>query len=247
VTFRDRLATGEPMVGVFCLIPAIEVIEVAGHAGFDFVIVDMEHGPYGFDSLRALLAASRIPVVVRVRTAEPADIGSALDIGADGVLVPHVSSLEMATAVVRASHFTPEGDRGANPYVRAAGYGSTPDWYAQANKSVAVMVMVEGVAGIRAMPQIVGLTGLDAVFLGPVDLSHALGFPGQVDHPQVVAELEKVAALGAEHGVATAAFAPDPERAQAWWRRGVRVVACGVDTQILHASMTATAAAARPV
>jgi len=117
------------------------------------------------------------------------------------VLVPHVSSVEMAQSVLRAARFTPRGDRGANPYVRAAGYGTTPDWLRAANESVVVMLMVEGTDGIAAMPGIVGLDGLDAVFLGPVDLSHALGVPGQVDHPEVVSALEKVAVLGAEHGV----------------------------------------------
>ena len=109
--------------------------------------------------------------VVRVRWSEPALIGAALDAGAAGVLVPHVQSARDAAAVVEAARFPPDGGRGAHPWVRAAGYAAPDDWHARANDDVAVIAMVEGKDGVAAVDEILATPGLDAVFLGPVDLA----------------------------------------------------------------------------
>jgi 4-hydroxy-2-oxoheptanedioate aldolase len=238
---RARLRSGDLMVGTFSLVPAPEVIELIAIAGFDFVIIDMEHGPYDLGSTRAAVVAAQgrgLPAVVRIARPEPALIGLVLDLGSDGVLVPHVSSAAVAREVIRAARFAPEGARGANPYVRAAGYGATRGWFARANRDVAVMMMIEGEEGVNATSQIARLPGVDALFLGPVDLSHALGVPGRPDHPRVVARLEEAARHAAEEGVATAVFTPEPQGVAAWRRRGVRMVACGVDTDLIRGAFT---------
>jgi 4-hydroxy-2-oxoheptanedioate aldolase len=165
-----------------------------------------------------------------VPTAEPAGIGRVLDLGAAGVLVPHVDSAAAARAVVRAARFAPDGERGANPYVRSGGYGGDSALLARAGRDAAVLVMVEGAAGVAAVPEILAVPGLDGIFLGPVDLSHSLGVPGQTEHPRVIGTLREVAAQAAAAGVAAAVFAPEPRRARDWLQRGLRLVACGVDT-----------------
>jgi len=240
---RPRLRSGEPCVGTFSLIPSPEVIEIIALAGFDFVIIDMEHGVYDLGGARAALtaaAAHGLRAIVRVPLLEPAVIGAALDIGADAVLVPHVSCGDDALRAVRAARFAPEGARGANPYVRGTGYGSVSDWHAQANARIAVMVMIEGLEGIAAAPEILRTPGLDAVFLGPVDLSQAMGLPGQPGHPRVIAALESVAREAVAHGIATAVFAPDPDTARRWLKHDVRMVACGVDTNLIRSALTRT-------
>ena len=248
VPLRARLAAGERLVGTFSLVPAVEIIEIVAVAGFDFVICDMEHGPYDLGSLRHALLAARarsLPVVVRVRDADPAAIGAVLDLGCDGVLVPQVASAEEARAVVAAARFTPEGERGAHPFVRAADYGADRDYFARAGRATAVMLMIEGLGGIAAAPRIARLPGVDALFLGPVDLSHAMGLPGRPDHPRVVAELERVARDAADAGTATAVFTASPEAVPVWWGRGVPVVACGVDTELVRAAFARAVATAR--
>ena len=106
--------------------------------------------------------------------------------------------------------------------------------------------MIEGRAGIEAVTEIMSVPGLDAIFLGPVDLSHSLGVPGQVDHPLVREALEGVAAKAAAQGMATAVFAPDAAHTRAWWPLGIRLVACGVDTQLIRTAFAEVVSAARP-
>ncbi|MFW5679681.1 MAG: HpcH/HpaI aldolase family protein [Pseudomonadota bacterium] len=232
-TLRARLRAGERLLATFCLVPSVEMVELIALAGFDAVILDTEHGPYGTGQLGPLILAARargIAPIVRVRTGEASLIGAALDVGASGVLVPMVASRAAAEAVVRAARFAPEGSRGANPWVRAGDFGARAGWFAEANAEVAVIAMIEGEAGVEAAGDIVATPGLDAVFLGPVDLSHALGVPGEVDHPRVVETIEAVIEGASAQGLATALFTPGAERARHWFARGVGLVALGCDT-----------------
>ncbi len=233
LSLRHRLRRGPPLVATFSIIPSFEVVEMIGLAGFDAVILDMEHGAYGVEALGPLLLAARtrgLFPIARVRTNEASLIGAALDAGAAGVLVPQVSSAAAALAAVSAARFAPEGSRGANPWVRAADFTAGPPWFAQANQDVAAMVMIEGREGVEAVPDILNTPSLDAVFLGPVDLSHALGVPGETEHPLVLAQVERVVAQAAERGMSVAVFAPTPKGARRWLDRGVGFVAVGMDT-----------------
>jgi 4-hydroxy-2-oxoheptanedioate aldolase len=246
---RTMLASGRQMLGTFSIVPSIELIEMIGFAGFDFVIIDMEHGPYSINQVRAGLTAARahdLMSIVRVPDCAPAMIGAVLDAGANGVLVPQVDSADGARAAVAAARFAPEGERGAHPWVSASGYGKVTDWFAVANRETAVMVMIEGKGGISAISEIIATPGLDAIFLGPVDLSHSLGVPGETGHPLVLEAMQAVAEKAAASGLATAVFAPDPERARSWWPYGIRLVACAVDSQLILGAFAHTAVAARP-
>jgi 4-hydroxy-2-oxoheptanedioate aldolase len=245
---RAELASGQCLLGTFSIIPSREVIELIALAGFDFVIIDMEHGPYGLESVRDGLITAHgrnLQTIVRVPDAQAALIGAVLDLGAGGVLVPQIHCAEDARAAVEAARFTPEGSRGAHPWVRASGYGNEADWFAKANAEAAVLVMIEGVDGIKAVPQILDVPGLDGIFLGPVDLSHSMGVPGQTEHPLVIGALEEVAAAASTRGMASAVFAPDWRRAQSWWPLGIRLIACGVDTKMIGEQLAAVAAQAR--
>lgn len=247
--FRDRLREPAPILTTFSILRSAEAVEIVALAGFDAVILDLEHGPYGIETLGPLVLAARargIPAIARVARNDAAMIGAVLDAGAAGVLVPQVATPEEAAAAVRAARFAPDGARGANSWVRAADFAGTPDWFARANAAVAAIVMIEGAAGVENAEAIVATPGLDGVFLGPVDLSHALGVPGEVDHPRVVETMRAVVAAAARSGVATAVFAPTPAGARRWFALGVKMVACGVDTGHLVAALAAVAAAARP-
>lgn len=245
---RARLAAGEPLLATFNVLPSADVVELIALAGFDAVIVDLEHGPHDLGVVRHSVVAAHslgLHTIVRVRTLEPSAIGAVLDVGADGVLVPHVESAEDARTVVTAARFAPEGTRGANPWVSAARYGHTPDWFGTANTEVAALVMIESAEALKALPEICALPGLDAVFFGPMDLSHSLGVPGQTAHPTVVTALTEATDLAAAAGVATGVFAPDPATARTWRRRGTRLIACGVDSGLIREALIAAANAAR--
>jgi 2-keto-3-deoxy-L-rhamnonate aldolase RhmA len=232
-SLRERLASEAKFIVTFCIVPHGDVVELIGLAGFDGVILDMEHGPLSIDSLPGLIRAAHaasIFALVRVPDASPSQIGSALDAGADGIIVPQIGSAEAARSVAEASRFAPSGKRGANPWVRAAGFSGRPSWFAEANERVVVLVMIEGREGVEAAEEIIETPGLDGVFLGPVDLSHAVGVPGQIDHPDVVAKIREVVELARRHGKTTAVFAPTPQGARAWLSSGVKMAAVGVDT-----------------
>ncbi len=122
---RERLKSGAPLLATFSIIPSVEVVELIGLAGFDAVILDIEHGAHGSEALGTLILAAMargIYPVVRVRSSDPAEIAAALDAGAAGVIVPQIGSLAEAEKAVRAARFAPDGNRGANPFVRGADY-----------------------------------------------------------------------------------------------------------------------------
>lgn len=245
---RQRLREGDPLLACFSIIPAVEAVEILGLAGFDATILDLEHGPWGTEALGPLIAAAHsrgIHAIVRVLKNDAAMIGAALDAGADGVLVPQIATPAEAEAVVRAARFAPEGTRGANSWVRAAGFNGAADWFARANAEVAVIVMIEGREGVENAARIMETPGLDGVFLGPVDLSHALGVPGETEHPAVLERMRAVMEAAHGRGLSPAVFAPTPAAARRWLEMGARIVACGVDTGHLFRAFQETAIACR--
>ena len=230
---RHRLRESEPFLALFSIIPAVEVVELAAVAGFDGIILDTEHGSYGTGSLPALILAARVGGIfptVRVRSNDAALIGAALDAGAAGVLVPQIGSLAQARRAVQAARFAPAGTRGANPWVRAGGYGFAPQWFDRANDEAAVLLMIEGEGGLRAADRILELPDLDGVFLGPVDLSHSLGVPGEIEHPAVTQAATGTIRRALDAGVAAGIFAATAQQAATWFDRGAGFVAVGVDT-----------------
>lgn len=233
---RQRLQHAPALLGMFSMVASIEVVEMIGLSGFDFVILDMEHGPYGVQALGPLILAARargLTPLARVRANDPALIGAALDVGADGVLVPQVCSAQAARDLVDAARFAPQGRRGVNPWVRAADYAGGPDWFERANASVGVIAMVEGPEGLAAVQDILDVDGLDAVFLGPVDMAQSLGLGLQPEHPRVIEAISAVVEVAARKGKATGVFAPTPAAARRWLERGVRFVAVSEDSAVI--------------
>ncbi len=239
IPLRQRLRQKPPMLGMFSIISSVEIVEMIGLAGFDAVILDLEHGPYGIQAVGPLILAARarnVVPIVRVRACDPALIGAALDAGAAGVMVPQVTTAKAAREIVAAARFAPEGRRGVNPYVRAGDFTAEPDWFEKTNRAIAVMAMIEGREGIDALPEILEVPNLDAVFLGPVDLSQSLGVGLQPEHPRVIEAVAGVVKAAAERGKATAVFAPGAAAARRWLERGVDFVAVSEDTAIISAA-----------
>lgn len=237
---RERLRSGVPLIATFSIIPSVEVVELVGLAGFDAVVLDIEHGAHGSEALGPLILAARargIYPLVRVRSSDPTGIAAALDAGAAGVIVPQIGSLAEAERAVRAARFAPDGNRGANPFVRAADYSGRLEWFAEANRDVAVLLMIEGLGGLEAAEQIVALPHLDGIFIGPIDLSHALGVPGETGHAGVVAAIRSVIAACGTCGVTAGIFAGTPEAARRWIGEGVTLVAVGADAAYLRAAL----------
>lgn len=222
----ELLRGSRALLGMFVGIPSPALVEMCGHAGFDFVIVDNEHGPAGIESTEHMLRAARgAGIVPVVRTLEQ-DILRILDIGASAIQVPQVNSGDQARRIVAAAKYPPVGSRGAAFSTRAAGYGffgGEPHVKAS-NEGTSVIVMAETRAAIENIDEIVAVPGVDAVFFGPNDLSFSLGYPGQMQHREVVAAIEHGVARALAAGVAPGVLAPTIEDFHRLRRIGVRYI-----------------------
>lgn len=246
---RDRLHAGAQMLGTFVIVPRVEIVETAAAAGFDVVVLDCEHGPFGVETLPPLLAAARgagVHAVVRVPPGDAHSIGAALDCGADGVLVPHVGSGEDARRVAEASRFPPVGIRSLHPWVRGARYGSSAPYVETADRSTAVLAMVEGQDAHTELDAIVGTAGIDGAFVGPLDLAVSLGLGATPGDARVTAAARDIVGRSAAAGKVTAIFAPTPEDARGWFAAGVGLVVLSVDTALVRSGFEAAVEAARP-
>ncbi len=204
-------------------------------AGLDWVCIDQQHGWNAGHDCTDLVAAVRAAgahALVRVAWNRPEEIGRVLDAGAEGVIVPMVESAEEARAAVAAVRYAPEGRRSWG--AARTPYTSVPADAAAANASTACLVMVESPAAVDRVPEIAAVPGLDGVFLGPFDLSLALGLP----LPQLLADrsdgsaLLRVVAACAENGIVAAAYGGTPARAQLLGEHGFTVLAVGADDAV---------------
>jgi 2-keto-3-deoxy-L-rhamnonate aldolase RhmA len=241
---RAELADpGTRLTATFLLLPRVEMVELLAAAGFDAVLVDLEHGPIADAELPGIVAAGHgagVYVLARLGERAPATIGRVLDCGVDGVVLPHVESAADAREAVDAARFPPDGSRSLNPYVRAAGYDAQETFLATANAGVAVLVMVEGKDGLAALDEIAAVAGIDSVFVGPVDLSTSLGFPGQPEHPLVLEKVRDLMDRLAEAGVGTGIYCPTPAAAARWQQAGARLAALSADIAMAGAGFRRT-------
>ena len=238
-SFATRLRRGELLVGSIVTLAAPEVAEILSTSGLDWLFIDGEHGPIDFLAAQRLLIASRVPCLVRVPEASEAAIKRALDIGAAGVIVPMVNSAAQARAVVSFAKYPPRGVRGVGR-VRAQGYGfDFARYMATANDETVVVAQCEHVAAVEAIDAIAAVEGLDAVLVGPYDLSGSMGLLGQVDHPDVLAAIARVAAACERAGRTRAIFTASPEAMKAFVAQGYSLVAVGVDVAALGAAARA--------
>ncbi len=227
---KGRLGRGETAVGSFVNLPSPEAAELLGWTGFDFVIIDAEHGPADVETVsnmvRAVESTDATPIV-RIAMNHPQNALRHLDTGAQGLQVPMVNTVEDARLAVRATLYPPQGSRGLAG-VRAATFGlaETVAEYAEtANDQLLVIVQIETVEALSALDAILEVGGVDIVFFGATDLSSSMGIPGRTTAPRVVQAIadggEKVMGAGRVAGT----IVGSPEAAREWRARGFRYIA----------------------
>jgi len=246
-SLRGRLRGGErPVLATFVMIPRIEIVELVAAAGFEAVIFDLEHGPIAATDLPPLSAAATaagIFSIARAPTNASWVVGNLLDNGVDGVLVPHIESGEDARRLGAAGRFAGEGERSLNPFVRGNRYGLGEDGgTGAANERVAVIAMAEGEAALKSFDEIATAPGIDAVFVGPVDLSSAMGYAGDTEHPEVIAAIRELFARAAELGVTIAVYAHEAPAARRWLDLGAGLVALSADAAMAYRGFRAVRA-----
>ena len=231
--FRKKLANGL-VLGPFSKSMDPAFVEAMGHAGMDYVILDLEHGPNDVTTLADLIRAAEVAgllPIVRVRSDE--QIGQALDLGAGGVQVPHVAGAERARKVIEEARFAPLGRRGVCRYVRAADYSAKDRfaYFREANEAV-IVLQVEGTEGLANLDGILGVEGVDVIFVGVYDLSQSLGIVGQVEDPRVSGKLVEIRDRCRERGIAVGTFVESVEAARRWHAMGLSYLSYSVDVGI---------------
>jgi len=233
--FRSRLLAGELLVGTMVTQGSAEIAELLAGVGFDWLFVDGEHSPLAAaDVQRVLLGAGRdTPCLVRVAASEESAIKQALDSGAAGIIVPMVNSAEQAAQVVRWAKYPPLGSRGVG-VGRAHGYGMNLKGYLDtANDDISVVIQAEHIKAVENIERIVEVQGIDAVFIGPYDLSASLGKIGELDHPQILAAVDHVTQVCRQVNVALGCFGLTAEAVRPYMERGYTLITVGIETMIL--------------
>lgn len=213
---KRKFASGLFALGTFNAIPSSAVVNVIGCAGFDFIVIDAEHGPIGMETAEDMVRAAEVEgmsPIIRVSESNPALILRALDIGAHGVQIPQISNRLQAQEAVHYAKYPPLGERGFSPFTRAGAYSlkKSLTHTVEANKNTMVVLNVEGVEGIANLDEILKVEGIDVVFLGPYDLSQSMGKPGEVDDPEVVDGIRSCAEKIRAAGLVAGCFARDTD------------------------------------
>ena len=236
-SLKKRLRNGEKVLGVFVTSVDAAVTELAALAGFDFVVIDTEHGPlqpmHVLDHVRAA-EARNIAAVCRSTNTEATTILRVLDVGSHGIQAPQVNSEEMAQQVVAAATYYPMGKRGmAIPRALDFGMNDLMTAFQQSNEAMLVAVHCETKESLDQIEEIAATPGIDVIFLGPFDLSQSLGIPGQVNHALISGAADRILAACKRYGKAAGIFAGDGTQARRRMQQGFQYVTINMDLTLL--------------
>jgi 4-hydroxy-2-oxoheptanedioate aldolase len=231
-----RLGIDRPAIGTFVNLGSALATEACAMAGLDWLLVDLEHGSGSEDALVGQVLAAAVhdvPLIVRVESLERIRVGRVLDLGVAGVMIPRVADSAEATRVARWARYPPDGERGMATYNRACGFGTRTEALARANDQVTVIIQVETHGALEEVEEIAATAGVDALFVGPLDLSQALGVQGDYEAPVFQEAVARVARAAADHGIVAGILARDREAADRYAASGFGLIAVGSDFTFL--------------
>ena len=249
-SFRDRVLAGDRLLGLFLDLGSPMSAELCGAAGYDWLLIDLEHGA-GTEAdfagmIRAVEVGGASVPLARTQSGERIRIGRALDMGARGIMVPRLDSADQAREAVSFLRYPPDGIRGVATRVRGAGLGVVGHAdVKRLNERVVGIIQIESVGGLRDADAIAAIDGVDVLFVGPADLSHSLGIPGQFQHADYTAALERVVAACQAHGKAAGILVYDTSVATRHLEEGFTFVGIGADGGLVADGAKRTLAAIR--
>ena len=230
--FRQKIKAKDQVIGLWLSTSNPIIAEMVGMTGYDWLVLDGEHSPVDIpmqlQQLQALNASSSA-AVGRPPVNDATMIKQYLDIGFYNLLIPFIESKEEAEQAVAATRYAPAGIRGVAGMVRACGYAATPEFYEQVNDNITVLLQIESRKGVEAVDEIASVDGVDGIFIGPADLSAALGHLGNPTHPDVEKTIQYIHERATAAGKATGILAVNPDNAQRYLDMGFHFVAVGVD------------------
>lgn len=211
---KEKLSRGETALGLFLNINSPALVEISGYAGFDFIVIDNEHGPFSDPDIEELIRAAElmnVTPIVRV-SYNQASIQKVLDRGAKGILVPLVNTRAEAEAVVKKAKFPPLGTRGTAYSIRAARWGNYKgkEYLDSADQNTLISVQIETAEAVKNFEEIISVPGIDIAYIGPGDLSVSMGYKAEgPNHPEVQKVIQDLLRCGREHGVYMGIMASD--------------------------------------
>lgn len=245
---KSALAAKTVQLGLWMNLVSPIAAEALSGAGFDWLLIDGEHGPNDIPTILAQVQGigSRTSVVVRPPVGEVRMIKQLLDLGVQTILVPMIESADHAAQMVKAMHYPPVGMRGVGATIaRASDYGRITDYITTANDQTCLILQIESRAGLAALPEILKLDGVDCVFIGPADLAADMGFPGNAGAPEVQATIDATLAAIMASGKSAGILTFDAKAAQRYSAMGVTFLGIGSDVAVLVKAVTATLQAAK--
>ena len=234
--FKRALKAGKVQIGLWSSLSSSYSVEVIAGAGFDWILLDCEHSPNDLESLLAQLqAAAPYPShpVVRVPWNDMVNIKRVLDVGAQSLLIPYVSTAEEARAAVSYTRYPPAGARGVAGTTRATRFGRIKDYAKRAHEEICVLVQVETQGALDNIEAICAVEGVDGVFIGPADLHASLGYTGEIANPKVKPMIDEAIRRIRKAGKAPGILTPNEADAKHWLSCGGLFVAVGADVGIL--------------
>ncbi|MGR9107569.1 MAG: HpcH/HpaI aldolase family protein [Gammaproteobacteria bacterium] len=245
--FRQKLRSGETLLGTMITLPSPEMVEIMVDIGFDWLFIDCEHAPFDSRVAQSLLQAAgdRCACVIRVPCSDDVWIKKMLDIGAAGIIVPQVNSAEQARRAIQSCKYPPRGTRGVG-LGRAHRFGAQfSEYLASANDEVAVILQAEHIDAVRSIEEITSLPGVDAILVGPYDLSASLGKIGQVDDPEVVQAIDRVRDTCRQKAIPLGYFGVSPAAVRPYLDQGYRLITVGIDVLFAQTAAAEALAALR--
>ena len=226
------------LLGPFIRLPRAEIVEILALAGYDFAIVDLEHGAIMPNEVYPMILAAEnkgIRLIARVPGLQESYIKWLLDLGIGGLQIPHIKTPEDAAKAVEYARFHPEGERGLCRYVRAAEFSNIPKetYLTEANKKSVLILQIEGKEGADNIEEIIKVKGFDILFVGPYDLSQSLGLTGQIWHEKVVSEIKRIISICSDQNISTGIFTDTPEGIDRWSSLGVKYLNYRIDVEMM--------------
>ncbi|MDI7259374.1 MAG: HpcH/HpaI aldolase/citrate lyase family protein [Thermodesulfobacteriota bacterium] len=236
---KETLRTGKAAIGTFVQIGHPDVTEMLSHAGFDWLLLDGEHGPFGIETMQVMLqamSATKTVPIIRVPWNDPVYIKRALDIGAYGLLIPLVSSKREAENVIHALRYPPVGIRGVGPRRASRYYLDFKEYVATVDSELLTMVQIETKEAVENISEILSVDGIDAYFVGPMDLSAALGHIGDTNHPEVAETIAKIVAAGKKAKKIGGIYAFSIDDIKNRIEQGFQLISFGSDSRLMMGS-----------
>ncbi|MDR2705125.1 MAG: hypothetical protein LBC02_05035, partial [Planctomycetaceae bacterium] len=235
---KQKLREGLPVYGGWVMIAHPTVIEIYAGEHFDWICLDMEHTLIDMRSIHDCILAikgTNIDLLVRLPSHEPSIAKRVLDAGVAGVIVPCVNSAEQARQAVAMTKYPPEGNRGAS-LARCTDFGRNfKEHFEHHNENVIVVIMLEHIDALANLDEILSVSGIDATFIGPYDLSTSMGLPGQLDHPDVIVAQQQILNSCRQHKIPAGyhVVSPKADLVQKRVAEGFRFIGCGLDTEFI--------------